>query len=98
MEPTSAILIPRWNEERKMQQADRDENGLLSSSLSEARRESLVGRTDRCRDEQARTTAEGREKALVSALETRQHRRKVVGCLLQVYAVQLMLFGLLAWF
>jgi membrane-associated phospholipid phosphatase len=81
-----------------MQQEDREENGLLSSCLSEARRESGVGRTDRCRDEQARTTAEGREQAPVRDLETQQRRRKVVGCLLQVYFVQLLLFGLLAWF
>ncbi len=81
-----------------MQQEDRDENGLLSSRLSEARRASDVGRMDRCRDEQARTTAEGIEQAPVSALETQPRRRKVVGCLLQVYAVQLILFGLLAWF
>ena len=49
-------------------------------------------------DEQARTTAEGSEQAPVRDLETQQRRRRVVGCLLQVYAVQLMLFGLLAWF
>jgi membrane-associated phospholipid phosphatase len=49
-------------------------------------------------DEQARTTAEGSEQAPVRALETQQGRRKVVGCLLRVYFVQLVLFGLLAWF
>src|SRR2546427_11592769 len=30
--------------------------------------------------------------------QTQQHRRKVVGCFLQVLALQLTLFGLLAWF
>ena len=48
--------------------------------------------------EQACTTTEGTEQAAVSTPETQQHRRKVVGCLLQVYALQLMLFGLLARF
>src|SRR6266496_6731358 len=38
----------------------------------------------------------GREQARPTA--TQQHRRKVVGCLLRVYALQLILFGLLAWF
>ncbi|HEX6478183.1 MAG TPA: phosphatase PAP2 family protein [Ktedonobacteraceae bacterium] len=96
-----------------MQQEDREENGLLSSCLSEARpsvecgfiqhvsgfiRHVGAGGTDRCRDEQARTTADGSEQAPVRVLETQQRRRRVVGCLLQVYAVQLFLFGLLAWF
>ena len=48
--------------------------------------------------EQAPTIAEGSEQAAVSTQETQQRRKKVVGCLLQVYALQLTLFGLLAWF
>jgi membrane-associated phospholipid phosphatase len=48
--------------------------------------------------EQARTRAEGTEQAAGSTPEAQQHRRKVVGCLLQGYALQLTLFGLLAWF
>jgi len=48
--------------------------------------------------EQAPTIAEGSGQAAVSTPETQQRRRKVVGCLLQVYALQLTLFGLLAWF
>ena len=88
-----------------MQQEDREENGLLSSCPSEASRDQAAlqsgtrtGRTDSCRDEQARMTAGGSEQAPVRVLETQQRRRRVVGCLLQVYAVQLLLFGLLAWF
>ncbi len=48
--------------------------------------------------EQANTPTEGTEQAAVRTLETHQRRRKAVGCLLQVYALQLTLFGLLAWF
>ncbi len=47
---------------------------------------------------QERTGTEGGEQRGGSASETQQRRRKVVGCLLQVYALQLLLFGLLAWF
>src|SRR5258708_35980226 len=74
----TAVLLEkdRWNEERNMQQAGRDENG----------------------GEQAPTRDEGSGQAAVSTPETQQRRRKVVGCLLQVYALQLTLFGLLAWF
>jgi len=48
--------------------------------------------------EQARNRIEGAEQAVVRAPGTQRHRRKVVGCLLRVYALQLILFGLLAWF
>jgi membrane-associated phospholipid phosphatase len=42
--------------------------------------------------------AEGSRQAPGSTSETYQRRRKAVGCLLQVFALQLTLFGLLAWF
>ncbi len=48
--------------------------------------------------EQERTGAEGSEQMGGTAPENQQRRRKVVGCLLQVYTLQLILFGLLAWF
>ena len=53
---------------------------------------------DKNGQKEARTLAENTEQAAVYTPETHQHRKKVVGCLLQVYALQLMLFGLLAWF
>jgi membrane-associated phospholipid phosphatase len=48
--------------------------------------------------EQARPIAEGTDQAAVRTPETQKRRRKIVGCLLQVYALQLFVFGLLAWF
>jgi membrane-associated phospholipid phosphatase len=48
--------------------------------------------------EQAPTRAEGSEQAAGNAPQTQQRRRKVIGCFLQVLALQLTLFGLLAWF
>src|SRR5713101_6971280 len=48
--------------------------------------------------EQALTTTEGAEQAAVRIPETQKRHRKVVGCLLQVLALQLILFGLLAGF
>ena len=48
--------------------------------------------------EQACTTTEGTEQAAVRTPETQKRRRKAVGCLLQVFALQLTLFGLLALF
>ncbi len=48
--------------------------------------------------EQTLTTTEGAEQAAVHTPETQRLHRKVVGCLLQVLALQLTLFGLLAWF
>ena len=48
--------------------------------------------------EQAPTRAVGTQQAPASTPETRQRRRKVAGCFLQVLALQLTLFGLLAWF
>jgi hypothetical protein len=60
----------------------------------------LMHQADRDKNgqEQAPTRAEGSRQAPGSTLETRQRRRKAVGCLLQVFALQLTLFGLLAWF
>jgi membrane-associated phospholipid phosphatase len=46
----------------------------------------------------APTKAERTEQAALNTPETQKHREKVVGCLLQIYALQLILFGLLAWF
>jgi membrane-associated phospholipid phosphatase len=54
--------------------------------------------TDENGQEPSQTPTEGTEQAAVRTLETHQRRRKAVGCLLQVYALQLTLFGLLAWF
>src|SRR5215469_14673677 len=42
--------------------------------------------------------AESTEQTAGSAPETQQRRRIAVGCLLQVLALQITLFGLLAWF
>src|SRR5258708_14139962 len=72
----TAVLLEkdRWNEERNMQQAGRDENG----------------------GEQAPTRDEGSGQAAVSAPETQQRRRKIVGCLLQLHALRLSVFALLA--
>jgi len=53
---------------------------------------------DKNRQKGARTLAQSAEQAVVYTPETHQHRKKIIGCLLQVYALQLMLFGLLAWF
>src|SRR5215471_7890769 len=53
---------------------------------------------DENRREQASTTTEGTEQAAVRTPETQKRHRKVVGCLLQLLALQLTLFGLLAWF
>ena len=48
--------------------------------------------------EQAPTRAVGSEQAPESTPKTWQRRRKIAGCFLQVLALQLTLFGLLAWF
>jgi membrane-associated phospholipid phosphatase len=48
--------------------------------------------------EQQRSGAEGSEQPGGNAPENQKRRRKVAGCLLQVYTLQLLLFGLLAWF
>src|SRR5215469_17861118 len=53
---------------------------------------------DESRREQACTTTEGTGEAAIRTPETQKRLRKVAGCLLQVVALQLMLFGLLAWF
>jgi membrane-associated phospholipid phosphatase len=57
-----------------------------------------AGRDDNGQEQASPRMAEGTKQTVGSALEAQQHRRKVVGCLLQVYALQLLLFGLLAWF
>lgn len=44
-----------------------------------------------------RTIAEDAELAAVRTPDTQKRHRKVVGCLLQGLALQLTLFGLLAW-
>ncbi len=54
--------------------------------------------TDEHEPEQPQTPTEGSEHGAVRNLETQKRRRKAVGCLLQVLALQLTLFGLLAWF
>ena len=48
--------------------------------------------------EQPHTPTEGTEHVAVRNLATQKRRRKAVGCLLQVFALQLTLFGLLAWY
>jgi membrane-associated phospholipid phosphatase len=48
--------------------------------------------------EQPHTPIEGTEHVAVRNLETQKRRRKAAGCLLQVFALQLTLFGLLAWY
>lgn len=48
--------------------------------------------------EQPHRSTEGTEHVAVRNLETQQRRRKAVGCLLQAFALQLTLFGLLAWY
>ncbi len=48
--------------------------------------------------EQPQTPTEGTGDVAVRNLETQKRRRKAVGCLLQVFALQLTLFGLLACF
>ena len=53
---------------------------------------------DENRQGQASPMAEGAGQAASSAPKTQRRRRKIVWCLLQVYALQLLLFGLLAWF
>ena len=54
--------------------------------------------TDEHEPEQPHTPTEGSGHVAVRNLETQKRRRKAVGCLLQVLALQLTLFGLLAWF
>ena len=48
--------------------------------------------------EQPHTPIEGSEHVAVRNLETQKRRRKAAGCLLQVFALQLTLFGVLAWY
>ena len=58
----------------------------------------LEANTDKNEQELPHTATEGTGLVAVRHLETQQRRRKAVGCLLQVFALQLTLFGLLAWF
>src|SRR5438270_13611749 len=53
---------------------------------------------DEDRQGQTPSMAEGPGQAAKGAPEIHQRRRKIVGCLLQVYVLQLLLFGLLAFF
>src|SRR5215469_11443401 len=53
---------------------------------------------DKNGQQQPQTPTEGTGHIAVLDLETQKRRRKAVGCLLQVLALQLTLFGLLAWF
>src|SRR5215470_16199831 len=48
--------------------------------------------------EQVPIRVEGSEQTAGSAPQTQQRRRRAVGCFLQVLALQITLFGLLAWF
>ena len=57
-----------------------------------------AGRDENGQEQVRPPMAEGTEQTAGSASEAQQHRRKVVGCLLQVLALQITLFGLLAWF
>ena len=59
---------------------------------------SLEANTDESEPEQPHTPTEGTRHVAVRNLEMQKRRRKAVGCLLQVFALQLTLFGLLAWF
>jgi membrane-associated phospholipid phosphatase len=59
--------------------------------MHEAGRDENEGKHSRSKAERTRHVAE-------NIPETQQHYRKVVGCFLKVYALQLMLFGLLALF
>jgi undecaprenyl-diphosphatase len=58
----------------------------------------LEANTDKNEQEPQHTATEGTGLVAVSHLETQQRRRKAVGCLLQIFALQLTLFGLLALF
>jgi membrane-associated phospholipid phosphatase len=59
---------------------------------------SLEANTDENEPEQTHTPTEDTKHVAVCNLETQQRRRKAVGCLLQVFALQLTLFGLLSWY
>jgi membrane-associated phospholipid phosphatase len=59
---------------------------------------SLEANSDETEQELPHTPTEGTGLVAVRNLETQKRRRKAVGCLLQVFALQLTLFGLLAWF
>ncbi len=56
------------------------------------------GRDENGQEQTRPPMAEGTEQTAGSAPETQQRRRRAVGCLLQVLALQITLFGLLAWF
>ena len=59
---------------------------------------SLEANTDENEPEQPHPPTEGAGHVAVRNLETQKRRRKAVGCLLQVFALQLTLFGVLASF
>src|SRR6266516_402104 len=57
-----------------------------------------AGRDENGQEQARLPMAEGAEQTAGSAPETQQRRRRAVGWLLQVLALQITLFGLLAWF
>ncbi len=59
---------------------------------------SLESDTDENEPELPHTPTGGTGHVAVCHLETQKRRRKAAGCLLQVFALQLTLFGLLTWF
>jgi undecaprenyl-diphosphatase len=76
------------------------DSAILLTRIGETRRGTpmqQVVRNENLQD-QAPPGAEGAGQSARNASETRRRRRKAVGCLLQVYVLQLLLFGLLALF
>jgi hypothetical protein len=70
----------------------------MAMETNEDRPFSLEANTDENEQEQPHTPTEGSGHVAESIPEPQQHFRKVVGCFLKLYALQLMLFGLLALF
>jgi membrane-associated phospholipid phosphatase len=57
-----------------------------------------AGRDENGQEQARPPMAEGTKQTAGSAPETQQRRRRAVGCLIQVLALQITLIGLLAWF
>jgi len=70
----------------------------MAMETNEDRPFSHEANTDENEQEQPHTPTEGAGHVAVRNLETQKRRRKAVGCLLQVFALQLTLFGVLALF
>jgi membrane-associated phospholipid phosphatase len=70
----------------------------MAMETNEDRPFSHEANTDENEQEQPHTPTEGSGHVAESIPEPQQHFRKVVGCFLKLYALQLMLFGLLALF